>query len=75
MESDDTFLSLSWNGMMKIQRSETRGLWNTTKNKPYLLFTNSIHSQILFSTLEQNALEYNGTHFPPNDMVITQLDS
>jgi len=61
--------------MKQIQKGEMYGSWATKKHKPSLFFPLSIHSQLLCSTMEQNALEYNGTLFPPSGLVITKPNS
>lgn len=61
--------------MKKIQSSEICGSWDAKEHKPSLFFPLSIHSQILCSTMKQNALEYNQTPFPPSGTVITQPHS
>ena len=75
LEGEVIMLSLSLNGngcMYKEVRLVVCGPYNT---QTLYVFYISIHSKLLLSYMEQNALKYNETSFPPSGSIITHPNS
>ena len=59
---------------MQVQKSVVGWPMRFYTAQTISIFTLAINSRVLYSYVEQNALKWNETSFPPTILVITQLD-
>lgn len=83
LKGDISLLSYLWNGndtntkdkTLFMELFKTSGSWDTIEHKFSLFYSLSLHTQLLWSIMQQNSRKYNGTIFPPSGPIITQPDS